>query len=173
MRFFEAGRANDEEYEVAVVTTDEAGQSVLIRSTERYTGTVSTMALPLALFRSDALQKLQAVHRRLVEAVGPPPFRVWLGKRERTAATHAALRREILALAREGIEVNRFKGLGEMNSEQLRETAMSPETRVLQRVGLEDAQAADEIFTLLMGDQVEPRREFIETNARDVRSLDV
>ena len=60
-----------------------------------------------------------------------------------------------------------------MNAEQLRETAMSPETRVLQRVGLEDAQAADEIFTLLMGDQVEPRREFIETNARDVRSLDV
>ena len=173
VRFFEEGRADDEEYEVAVVTTDEAGQSVLVRRTERYTGTVSTMALPLALFRSDALQKLQAVHRRLVEAVGPPPFRVWLGKRERTAATHAALRREILALAREGIEVNRFKGLGEMNSEQLRETAMSPETRVLQRVGLEDAQGADEIFTLLMGDQVEPRREFIETNARDVRSLDV
>ena len=146
---------------------------MLVRRTERYTGTVSTMALPMALFESDALQKLQAVHRRLVEAVGPAPFTVTLGKRERIAPTHGALRREILALAREGIEVNRFKGLGEMNAEQLRETAMSPETRVLQRVGLEDAQAADEIFTLLMGDQVEPRREFIETNARDVRSLDV
>ena len=60
-----------------------------------------------------------------------------------------------------------------MNAEQLRETAMSPETRVLQQVDLDDAQAADEIFTLLMGDQVEPRRDFIETNARDVRSLDV
>jgi DNA gyrase subunit B len=60
-----------------------------------------------------------------------------------------------------------------MNAEQLRETAMSPATRVLQRVNLDDAQAADEIFTLLMGDQVEPRRDFIETNARDVRSLDV
>jgi DNA gyrase subunit B len=173
VRFFGEGRANDEEYEVEVVTTDEAGRSVLVRRTERYTGTVSTMALPMALFESDALQKLRSVYERMVDAVGPGPFTVTLGKRERIAATHGALRRDILTLARDGIEVNRFKGLGEMNSEQLRETAMSPETRVLQRVGLEDAQGADEIFTLLMGDQVEPRREFIETNARDVRSLDV
>jgi DNA gyrase subunit B len=172
-RFFEEGLADDPEHTSEVVTVDEPGGSALIRRTERHTGTVSTLALPIALFRSEALQRLRAVHRRLTEAFGPPPFTLTLGKRTRTAATFGGLRREILSLARENIEVNRFKGLGEMNAEQLRETAMSPATRVLQRVNLEDAQAADEIFTLLMGDQVEPRRDFIETNARDVRSLDV
>jgi DNA gyrase subunit B len=172
-RFFEEGRADDVEHTSEVVTVDEAGGTALIRRTERHTGTVSTLALPLALFRSEALERLRGVHARLVDAFGEPPFTLVLGKRTRTASTFSALRREILSLARENIEVNRFKGLGEMNAEQLRETAMSPQTRVLQRVNLDDAQAADEIFTLLMGDQVEPRREFIETNARDVRSLDV
>ena len=113
------------------------------------------MALPMALFESEALVKLREVHTRLVDAVGPAPFTVTLGKRERMAATHGALRRAILDLAREGIEVNRFKGLGEMNSEQLRETAMSPETRVLQRVGLEDAQGRTRSSRSPTGDQVE------------------
>jgi DNA gyrase subunit B len=173
VRFFEAGRADTEEETVEVVTTDEERGTVLVRSTERHTGTVATLALPMAMFESDALVKLRAVNERLEGTAGPVPFTVTLGKRTRVAHTYGGLRREILALAREGIEVNRFKGLGEMNAEQLRETAMSPETRVLQRVTFDDAQAADEIFTLLMGDAVEPRRDFIETNARDVRTLDV
>ena len=173
VRFFDDGNADDEEQTVEVVTTDEEHQSVLIRRTERHTGTVSTLGLPLALFASEALNRLRMVHAKLAEAFGEVPFTIVLGKRSRVAPTYGALRREILALAREGIEINRFKGLGEMNAEQLRETAMSPETRILQQVDLDDAQAADEIFTLLMGDQVEPRRDFIETNARDVRSLDV
>ena len=79
----------------------------------------------------------------------------------------------MLDAAKQGIQLSRFKGLGEMNAEQLWETTMDPAKRLLIRVDVEDAPAADRVFSMLMGDAVEPRREFIEQNAKDVKFLDV
>ena len=83
------------------------------------------------------------------------------------------LREHLLANGRKGLSVQRYKGLGEMNSEQLQETTMDPQNRVLLSVKADDEAAADDIFTMLMGDLVEPRRNFIEKHAAEVQNLDI
>jgi DNA gyrase subunit B len=103
----------------------------------------------------------------------PPLFKVKKGKAEFYVYNEEELNRKLAEIGRDGITMQRYKGLGEMNPQQLWDTTMDPETRTMLRVTLEDAIKADEIFTILMGDKVEPRREFIERHAKDVRNLDV
>ena len=103
----------------------------------------------------------------------PPLYRITKGKNNHTYALSDEERDAITAQIEGKYEIQRYKGLGEMDSEQLWETTMNPETRTMLHVSVEDAQAADEIFTVLMGDKVEPRRQFIEKNAKYVQNLDV
>ena len=149
------------------------GAGVDARLVERRTGLAVNLRIPYATLAGREFQALRRVHERVKDMVGKPPFTLHLGQRKAEAASYEDLRVQIVELAKEGIQLQRFKGLGEMNPDQLWETTMNPMTRTLQLVSNEDAQAADEVFTMLMGDKVEPRREFIEKNAKEVRFLDV
>ena len=102
----------------------------------------------------------------------PPLYKVAKGKEFRYAYSDKELEKALAEIGKE-VEIQRYKGLGEMNAEQLWDTTMNPEKRTLLQVALEDAVAADDIFTILMGDKVEPRREFIEAHAKLVSNLDI
>ena len=160
----------DEIYELQSAGSTDA--SVRAKLIERETSAVTHIELSAELLTSTGYAGLRRTYARLVEIAGPPPFRITLGKKSAIASTFEELRAQVLNLAKEGIQVSRFKGLGEMNSDELWETTMNPENRVLVQVGVDDALLADRIFSMLMGDQVEPRREFIEQNAKFAR-LDV
>ena len=103
----------------------------------------------------------------------PPLYQIRKGKKHWYTYSDDELAKKLDEIGRDGITVQRYKGLGEMNPEQLWETTMDPEGRTMLRVEMEDAEEADELFTILMGDKVEPRRKFIEDNAKLVRNLDI
>jgi len=108
-----------------------------------------------------------------VRGIGSPPFRLEEDGSGLEVKNFSELINVVFTLGKKGLEIQRYKGLGEMNPEQLWETTMNPETRTILQVKVEDAVEADAIFTVLMGDEVEPRREFIYQNALDVKNLDV
>ncbi len=144
-----------------------------VKAIETSTGFARTHRISRELFASQEYRQLARVHAQLVELAGTPAFDVRFGDAQESAASFEALREAVMTVAQKGTKLQRFKGLGEMNADQLGETTMAPATRMLAQVTLEDAAAADRIFSKLMGDQVEPRREFIEENARTVANLDV
>ena len=144
-----------------------------VKVIERSTSAAHHVDVPSDVFEFSSYLRLRRAYEKLVESVGAPPFTITVGKKTRTAETFEDLRSALLEIAKDGIQVSRFKGLGEMNPSELWETTMDPARRILMRVDVEDAAIADRIFSTLMGDQVEPRRLFIESNARDVRFLDV
>lgn len=109
----------------------------------------------------------------LLERELPAPLVIIEGDKSEEVATREELLEKVMGNAKKDIGIQRYKGLGEMNPEQLWETTMDPEKRTLLQVRIEDAIETDQVFTVLMGDQVEPRRRFIEDNALDVRNLDV
>jgi DNA gyrase subunit B len=158
-------------YELSLLSADEDGET--LRIVEKETGAAASVVVPTELLASPIYANVRKTYARLAELVGRPPFEIAFGKKTRKAETFGQLRELALELAKEGIQVSRFKGLGEMDAEELADTTMNPQNRMLVRVDVEDAAAADRVFSTLMGDQVEPRRAFIEQNAREVRFLDV
>ena len=168
------GRAGlDGETHATELVSQDDGE-IRVKAVEAKTGFARTHRIKRSLFDSQEYRQLARVHAQLIELAGTPAFEVRLGDaRETRAVLRGAARRPCMTVAQKGIKLQRFKGLGEMNAEQLGETTMAPATRTLAQVTLEDAFAADRIFSMLMGDQVEPRRAFIEDNARAVANLDV
>jgi DNA gyrase subunit B len=160
-----------EPFETEVLESND--ELVVVKAVERKSGLARTHRLPASLFEHHDYRKFAEVHAALLKQVGRPPFEISRGERRNVALSFEALRGAVLELARQGVQLTRFKGLGEMNAKQLRETTMDPASRTLAQVTLEDATAADTIFSMLMGDQVAPRREFIEAHAKEVKFLDV
>ncbi|HEY1590363.1 MAG TPA: DNA topoisomerase (ATP-hydrolyzing) subunit B [Solirubrobacteraceae bacterium] len=167
------GRNGDGEHAFQIELVSESDDELVVRTIENKTGLATTHRVRRATLETHEYRKLAEVHRELAELAGTPPFEIRLGETRREALSFEELREAILGVAQKGIEYYRFKGLGEMDADELRETTMDPSSRTLVQVTMEDAASADLVFSMLMGDQVEPRREFIEENARLVGNLDV
>jgi DNA gyrase subunit B len=152
----------------------ETGGHRLIASTRR-SGAALRSVFGAEFLRSTDYQRMQRLDREIRD-IAAPPYSVeatsgGAGTDEFQSA--AKLLDRLLAVGGKGVTVQRYKGLGEMNPDQLADTTMNPASRTLLQVRVEDAVEADEVFTTLMGDVVEPRRQFIEENALNVSNLDV
>jgi DNA gyrase subunit B len=124
------------------------------------------------MLASPEMRELRRLTQEL-DTLGNPPYILRHGEEERTISGLVDLLHTVNDIGKKDLTIQRYKGLGEMNPEQLWDTTMDPEQRTLLQVTLEDAVEADNIFTILMGDQVEPRKAFIEAHAREVVNLDI
>lgn len=113
------------------------------------------------------------IEHKYVYIAQPPLYKIKKGKKVQYAYSDEELNKVLNEIGRDKTEVQRYKGLGEMNPDQLWDTTMDPAKRTILQVTMEDAMKADELFTILMGDKVEPRREFIQEHAKEVRNLDI
>jgi DNA gyrase subunit B len=150
--------------------SEHGGSRVIARA--RLNGGRQETLIDAEFCESPEFEELQRLAGEL-RPMGDPPFTITAGEKISESPSLGSTVAELLARARKGVDIQRYKGLGEMNPEQLWETTMNPETRTLLQVRVEDAYEADEIFSTLMGDEVEPRRRFIEDNALSVRNLDI
>ena len=135
-------------------------------------GIAEAHEMSIRFFESPEYAQLAELGQNLVGLIGEGAY-IRRGQDRQDVASFRPAMEWLLDEARKGQTIQRYKGLGEMNPDQLWETTVNPQTRRLMQVRIEDAVAADEIFTTLMGDQVEPRRDFIERNALTVANLDV
>ncbi|HKU51357.1 MAG TPA: DNA topoisomerase (ATP-hydrolyzing) subunit B [Nitrospira sp.] len=154
------------------IFADEEHQSNKIACRLHVNGMVHSIEINHDLVGSADFRELQKLAPSVI-GLGRAPYRLKTKGQERQLVTTAETVRTILELGKQGLGIQRYKGLGEMNPSQLWETTMDPEKRTLLKVQLEDVTGVDEIFTILMGDEVEPRRNFIQTHALEVRNLDV
>ena len=143
-----------------------------VRLVRRVHGNDKEILLDPGFFRSADYRSLAALAMKLVDMLGQGAY-VARGEREQSVETFKEAMDWLISESKRGLTIQRYKGLGEMNPSQLWETTMDPEARRMLQVTIDDAIVADEVFDTLMGDQVEPRREFIEKNALSVSNLDV
>ena len=134
-------------------------------------GATPPTMVDLALFHSGEMREIRRLGADL--ETYRQPYKIKTGEDERTMESLKAVADAVLAAGQKGVEVQRYKGLGEMNPEQLWQTTMNPEARSMLQMHIESQEDAEDIFARLMGDQVEPRRQFIEENALDVKNLDI
>jgi DNA gyrase subunit B len=135
-------------------------------------GMHSRLMLDMPMVTSAEYRELRARGQAL-KRLGLPPYRLLVKDQVRECQSVVQIIETVKSLGQRGLSIQRYKGLGEMNPEQLWETTMDPARRVLLQVTLENAYTAEEIFSILMGEQVEPRRQFIEQHALEVRNLDI
>jgi DNA gyrase subunit B len=167
------GKNGEAVHSFSVELLSQTPDELVLKTIETKTGLATTHHVRRATLDTHEYRRLAEVHGELAALAGMPPFQVKLGESTHDASSFNELRETILTAAQRGIDYYRFKGLGEMDADELRETTMDPATRTLVQVTMEDAASADLVFSMLMGDQVEPRRVFIEENARLVTNLDV
>ncbi len=154
------------------IQTDEEHQTHHILCRVAGNGSQKFLNLTHDMVGSADFRELQKISPSAL-GLGPPPYRLKRKEIESEFSNSQDLVTEFLETGKKGMSIQRYKGLGEMNPTQLWETTMNPETRSLLQVTLEDTTGVDEIFTILMGDEVEPRRNFIQKHALEVRNLDV
>ena len=159
-------------YTAVLERGDEDGEGVRLAITKVQHGVSATRYLPREFFGTNEYRHIMSLAAKVNDLLSADSV-VRRGDREAQVESFAAAIEWLMSEARRGQSIQRYKGLGEMNPEQLWDTTVNPETRRLMQVRIDDAVKADEIFTTLMGDQVEPRREFIEKNALSVENLDV
>ncbi len=158
-------------YHVRVQPHDDDASASIVVARDHH-GVTTSKIIHQGFFRSPEYQQIAAIGADLKNLLQPGAY-VSRGKEQARVSTFPEAIDWLMSQAKQGQNIQRYKGLGEMNPEQLWDTTVNPETRRLMQVRVEDAVAADEIFTTLMGDQVEPRRDFIERNALAVANLDV